>query len=412
MVTGRQNCHVVASTQTREKTLSEKDGREIKLRSLGARVIPALREGLHDLFHPSRKNLPSLDVLRSAAIILVLTEHYLEYFEADRAVRNFPLFRWGWTGVDLFFVLSGLLIGSQLWKELEHTGRIRIGHFLLRRGLRIWPLYYAFVLLAAAAYFRGAGISGIWSDVGFLSDFFPHKVAGGWSLSTEEQFYVLSPILLSLFAIRLSPRRLWVIPLVAVAALVSVRAFIVARSAMTVAELHQKLYFPIYTHADGLAVGLFLAWLSVFHKDWLTSKARAAMAASVMFIAGVFLYRASPLLLNFTALGLIYGSLELYGISSLPRPRLLNWTGFYFVSRLSFGLYLDHFVVLSVLSPRLSDWARRGVPSLLCAYLLCLAVSLLAAMITFLFIEWPFLRIRARWVDADKLAASHATSVG
>jgi peptidoglycan/LPS O-acetylase OafA/YrhL len=397
--------------QNREKALSERADRETNPRS-GTSVMVALREGLHDLFHPARTNLPALDVLRSAAILLVFTEHYLEYFEAAPAIRNFPLFRWGWTGVDLFFVLSGLLIGSQLWKELERTGRIRIGHFLLRRGLRIWPLYYGFVLLALTAWFRGVNIAEIWSDATFLSDFFPHKVAGGWSLSTEEQFYILSPILLSIFASRLAPRRLWIIPLLAVATLISVRAWIIHHTAVPVVALHQKLYFPIYTHADGLAVGLFLAWISVFHKGWLRSKTTAVIAASVMFISGLFLYRVSPMLLNFTALGLIYGSFELYGISSLPLPRILSWRGFYFVSRLSFGLYLNHFVVLSIFSPRLSEWSSRGVLHLFWAYLLCLSLSLVIAMTTFLLIEWPFLRIRARWVDADRVAISHAASMG
>ena len=365
-----------------------------------------LKEGLHDLFYPPKSNLPALDVLRSAAILLVFTGHYVGEFHASPRVQNFPLFRWGWTGVDLFFVLSGLLIGAQLWKELERTGRIRIGHFLLRRGLRIWPLYYAFIAFTLIAYFFGKDLTGIWYDMTFLTNFVQGQVSGGWSLSTEEQFYIITPILLALFAIKLSPRRLWSVPLLAIGVLVSSRAWVSAHSTLPEAALRQKLYYPIFTHADGLAIGVFLAWLSVFHKNWLRSRLLSIVGVLAMLVLGLAVYKANPILWNFTALGLIYGSLELYGISVLPLPWPLRWRGFYLISRLSFGLYLNHFIVLAFLYPRLYGWSKGSLASFWVIYFFCLAVSLLVAMMTFLLIEWPFLRIRARWVDRSKLAAA------
>jgi peptidoglycan/LPS O-acetylase OafA/YrhL len=164
------------------------DKEELRGRVGVTTTFSSVRDGLDDLIHPPATNVAALDVLRSAAILLVFTGHFVGVFQTSPAVRNFPVFRWGWTGVDLFFVLSGLLIGSQLWKELDRNGRIHVGHFLLRRGLRIWPLYYSFVILAAAGVFFGKNISVIWSDALFLSNYFPGRVSGGWSLSTEEQF--------------------------------------------------------------------------------------------------------------------------------------------------------------------------------------------------------------------------------
>ena len=112
-----------------------------------------------------------------------------------------PFVRWGWTGVDLFFVLSGLLIGTQLWRELDRTGDIRVGRFLLRRGLRIWPLYTSLVVsIFGEVVFLGRDGSGLWSDAAYLSNYFHCQIGGSWSLSTEEQFYILAPI--SLAAIR------------------------------------------------------------------------------------------------------------------------------------------------------------------------------------------------------------------
>ena len=369
------------------------------------RILTALHEGLDDLFHPPATNVASLDVLRSAAILLVFTGHYVGLFSADPDLPHFVLFRWGWTGVDLFFVLSGYLIGAQLWKELDRTGRIRIGHFLLRRGLRIWPLYFAFVGFAAALYFFRSDIRRIWCDVFFVSNvpFFSWGfVAGGWSLSTEEQFYTLTPILLSLFALKLKPRRMWVTILGGLAVVIATRGWVIAHSSLPIANLRATLYYPSYTHADGLAVGMFLGWIVVFYKRLLQSRLFAALAVALMLVAGLVVYQIKPLLLNFTALGLIYGAMELYGISTLPFPGVLRWRAFYLISRLSFGLYLNHIAVITYLYPMLADFADRGTFGLASVYLLCLAASLLVAMVTFLFIEWPFLRIRARWVDRDK----------
>src|SRR5436305_13199738 len=101
------------------------------------------RASLHDLTHRPAGNIAALDVLRALAIVLVFSGHFGDEFQAVPKVAHFPVFYWSWTGVDLFFVLSGALIGSQLWKELQRTGHIRIGRFLLRRGFRIWPLYFS-----------------------------------------------------------------------------------------------------------------------------------------------------------------------------------------------------------------------------------------------------------------------------
>src|SRR5262249_4481493 len=108
---------------------------------------------LRSLFVPPPGTFPSLDALRTAAIVLVIGNH-LAVGGAELAPSpawNFTLFRYGWTGVDLFFVLSGFLIGRQLQRELQRTDSVKVPRFLLRRGLRIWPLYFAWVAFLALA---------------------------------------------------------------------------------------------------------------------------------------------------------------------------------------------------------------------------------------------------------------------
>jgi len=89
-----------------------------------------------------RERQPGLDLLRALAIIVVVIYH--------AGIMGFPMpgrvDRWGWIGVDLFFVLSGYLIGGQLLAPLARDRRINLGRFFARRALRIMPAY--FVVLA------------------------------------------------------------------------------------------------------------------------------------------------------------------------------------------------------------------------------------------------------------------------
>ena len=90
---------------------------------------------------PRPKRNQSLDVLRCVAILLVLGRH-LDYY---------PLWsKIGWIGVDLFFVLSGFLVSGLLFHEFKEHGRINFRRFILRRGLKIWPAFYTYILITAA----------------------------------------------------------------------------------------------------------------------------------------------------------------------------------------------------------------------------------------------------------------------
>lgn len=177
---------------------------------------------------------------------------------------------------------------------------------------------------------------------------------------------------------------------------------IIHHSTLPEPALRQLLYYPIYTHADGLAVGLLLAWVSTFHKEQLRSVRFTLLASFAMLAGGVILYLVSRLLFSFTALGLIYGAFTLYGISVLPIPRLLTARIFYIISRLSFGIYLNHFGVLEKLYGPLHTLADHGQLGFWCSYVVALGVSIAIATMSFLGIEWPFLQIRAQWLDHER----------
>ncbi len=371
---------------------------------MGKSSVPDLFRGaIQDLRTRPRGNVPTLDVLRSIAILVVFSGHYGFEFEGAHWVQRLPMFFWGWTGVDLFFVLSGYLIGTQLWKEVKRTNGIRIGRFLLRRGLRIWPLYYAFVGFVAFEGLFGRNISGLWSDACFLSNYFHCQIGGGWSLSTEEQFYILAPVSIALFSLILKPRRLWVVPVGGLLVLLVNRAIVIHYSTLSIADLRQKLYLPMATHADGLAIGLLLAWAGIFYPELIKSKRFRYATCGAMVVLGIILYAINQVQFNYTSLGLIFGAMALWGVGLEKTPKLLCWQGFYVISRLSYGMYLNHFGLLGRLHNLLLPLRHRGgEPAFWILYIVSILASLAIAFVTFQLIEWPFLQIRARWLASEK----------
>jgi len=97
---------------------------------------------------PRTRRVPSLDALRGIAILLVLFHHPYNPYASGAGVA-LPIaglvHRFGWTGVDLFFVLSGFLVGGLLLHELYHHGAVDVGRFVVRRAFKIWPSYFLLV---------------------------------------------------------------------------------------------------------------------------------------------------------------------------------------------------------------------------------------------------------------------------
>ena len=370
--------------------------------------LVSIRQGLHDVVTPPRGQLPSLDALRSLAILMVITGHFAlvgrEVFATRAAVFRTPPFWFGWTGVDLFFVLSGFLIGRQLWREVAQTGSVDVGGFILRRGFRIWPLYFFAVGLSPVL---TATWSYRWSDWLFLSNYFECRVEGGWSLSTEEQFYIVAPILIVLGARFLRPRA-WIIVIPILIAVVEVARWLTARAllpVMSVLDTKQAMYSPFHLHNEGLAIGLLIALAAVYFPQWIDAapgyRIRTGALVTVSFALAIALRRANDVVFPFLSLALIYGAIAVaLRATGADRLRLLRARPFYTTSRLSYGMYLNHFAVLRWITPALARAARQAAGE----SVLAIAIALLAtcvcsaaiAFATFILIERPFLLLRAR----------------
>jgi peptidoglycan/LPS O-acetylase OafA/YrhL len=117
-----------------------------------------------------------------------------------------------------------------------------------------------------------------------------------------------------------------------------------------------------------------------------------------MILLAAGLYSFSRLVFNYSCLALVYGAVTAFAMAKKPEGKFINWHGFYVLSRLSYGIYLNHFGLLSRVIPLLQPLRGKGYVALTLGYFLSLFACVGFAFLTFLFIEWPFLRVRERWL--------------
>jgi len=383
---------------------------------IGGNKLSALLLGaLDDLRHPPKGQIPFLDGLRTIAVMLVVNDHCSGQFWLYHGPNWFSqslLRTAGWTGVDLFFVLSGFFIGGQLWREVGKTHKVDVGRFVLRRGFRIWPLYFFVFLVVEAASFamghpradRGYG----WSDLVFLTNYSNHGIVeGSWSLCTEEQFYVLFPLCLFLFAARVQRiasfrRWLWIL----------LAFFPVIRALVYVASLghffvhspvvFHHFYFHSITHCDGLITGLIISNLaaeaktrggvSIFHKI------APGWTLAIGLAVGGGLYAIQREVFEFSSLAVVFAAVAWFGIRT--NSGIFNSRIFYWISRLSYGMYLNNeylcpWMARSVM-PRFTFLAHLPALANMVDLLLLTSLSIALSLATFCLIEYPFLEMRKR----------------
>src|SRR6202163_4774005 len=215
-----------------------------------------------------RERQPGLDLLRALAIIVVVIYHAALFgFRLPGRVHRF-----GWIGVDLFFVLSGYLIGGQLLAPLARDQRINLGRFFARRALRILPAY----LVVLAIYFllpswrEYPEMSPLWKFLISVQNIGLHggtAFSHAWSLAVEDQFYLVLPFLL--IFINRSPRSALIIPCVIVFGGILLRTFLAFQNPAEISGVSYRgfqtwIYYPTWTRLDPLVFGVALAAIEKF----------------------------------------------------------------------------------------------------------------------------------------------------
>jgi len=347
---------------------------------------------------PAARSAP-LDALRAVAVLLVLGRHFPE---APPGGAPLPAWlalwqRGGWIGVDLFFVLSGFLVSGLLFREYQRFGVIRYGHFLARRGCKIYPAFYVMfgaVLLYAAHLGKNfVGWPVVLSELAFVQNYGPALFPHTWSLAVEEHFYLLLPLLL--LAVRgkkdapFARLPLWFLVVAGLA--------LAARLATTqMLDFRLKThFFPTHLRLDSLLFGVLLSWATHFapatlERVWTRFRWPLAAAAVALTVPAFCLEIGRGWYLHtigFTGLYLASGVLLLFVVRWRSAWRPLAFLGAY-----SYSIYLWHLPVrffgLSWL-PRDADPLTRAA-----AYL---ALSVVVGIVAAWLVERPFLALRDRF---------------
>jgi peptidoglycan/LPS O-acetylase OafA/YrhL len=323
--------------------------------------------------------------------------------------------KFGWTGVDLFFVLSGYLISSQLFLTIAQSKKISFRNFFIKRFFRIIPAY----LVVVAIYFfvpsfhEREALSPLWRFLTFTQNFgldisihgtFSHS----WSLCIEEQFYLLLPlILIALVYYRFEKIGAFILLFLFIAGfaarLYSWHTFLVPLADTDEFEIAwlKWMYYPTYNRLDGLIAGVSIAALFQFRpwlKERLTKYGNWLLVISlVVLTAAYFLceeensFEAS--IFGFPVVAIGYGLLLMSAISPTSFLYKFNSRITATIANLSFALYLTHKGLIHITQTFLVGKMNIKQDSNT-SLLLCVVVCLLGAWLLNRIIERPFLKLR------------------
>jgi peptidoglycan/LPS O-acetylase OafA/YrhL len=381
-----------------------------------------LRLGVDPRFQ-DRERQPGLDLLRALAIIIVVIYH--------AGIMGFPMpgrvHRWGWIGVDLFFVLSGYLIGGQLLAPLARGQSINLGRFFARRALRIMPAYFVvlaiyFLLPSWREYPDMA--QPLWKFILSVQNIALHggtAFSHAWSLAVEDQFYLALPFLL-IFISRW-PRASVLIPCVIVFGGLALRTFLAFQNPAEISGVSYRgfqtwIYYPTWTRLDPLVFGVSLAAIEKFRPQWWQRLMNLApwlwLPGLALIVYGLWLGEGEYLpvtaaVCQFPLIALGMAALLVCAISPRSFFRRVAIPGAAFIASIAYSAYLVQKLVIHFVAEFCTthDIDLTSAPALIgveiCVYL--------AGFILFLFIERPFLQLRHRIAPRKLLGSNTAHSI-
>jgi peptidoglycan/LPS O-acetylase OafA/YrhL len=412
------------------------------------------------LFKRGNRAYPAVDGIRAIAVIWVILFHawlFQSYEIPDptewgpdlvapatdlsKEIYRLPVLTWitkGDLAVDLFFVISGFLIGGQLFKQRKETGGIDFKRFYLRRIRRLMPAYLIAMLLALY-FMNGINVERAWSNLLYINNYVRDSYIGWtWSLAIEEQFYMVVPVLVA-FLFPFFKKKRWPFGLLFLAPI------LMKWIQLTGSEGYQLPFnvpfftpewddwfwgYYMHTHLryNGLLLGVAAAYLHLHRPElmvrFFSSRVRSNLlfTFSILMIIGiasiptgqwVFLkdsvFHSLP-----PEAGWVYECLhrELFCVATAaiilasiyaegwidPIKRFLGHRWFYPVAQVSYSAYLLHEMFMFWLFPRINSAFGSQLSEVSLAILngfIVLVMTLAGAAVMFLWIEEPFLRRRA-----------------
>ena len=352
--------------------------------------------------------------MRAIAILWVMLFHF-RFSYTPPALHG--LARTGWMGVDLFFVLSGYLIGSQLLRPYLAGKTPSLADFYFRRAFRILPAYLTVLALylVVPSFREALGLSPAWQFLTFTENFqinyfndqaFSHV----WSLCVEEHFYLVLPVLVLLMMRKPGFGKSLTVILGILIFGIAIRGYIFNHQLAAglasderesfITLYIEKIYYPTYTRLDGLLMGVVLAVIKTFRPVWwqkLMFHGYAVLASGIACSAGaIWLFHD-----RFSFAGTVFGfpllslGLALIVAASIsPLCALSRIPGFAVPATLAYSLYLTHKEIGHLDQLYLGRFLASGATWM--SFGVAIVTSLMAAALLYMLVERPFLKWRER----------------
>ncbi len=304
---------------------------------------------MHDLKAKHTRYRPEIDGLRALAVMLVILFHL-----------DFPVVSGGYIGVDIFFVISGYLITRLILTELEESGSFDFKNFYLRRMRRLLPAFIAtlfassvvsFLILPAGQFksFAETAIASVLSVSNFLfwqkTSYFDSlantkPLLHTWSLSVEEQFYLLWPAVAYFLYTKFNPRALpFFLVFVCICSVLIAEYWLV--------HDREAAFYLLPSRAIELGIGSLIVWIEKYRTPGaLLSEIVSGFGILLMLLAATFFSEATPFPGVMSLLPCIGAAMFIYAGSSRIVSRPFALLPIVWLGRISYSLYLVHWPIL------------------------------------------------------------------
>jgi peptidoglycan/LPS O-acetylase OafA/YrhL len=341
-----------------------------------------------------------LDILRAVAVFLVLGRHLEPALLSNQFLQVWQV--GGWIGVDLFFVLSGFLVSSLLFREYKRKGNVDLKTFLIRRAFKIYPAFWVLILFTMCL--KGLPIWNrqVIAELLFVQNYFPRLWNHTWSLAVEEHFYIAIAVLFGAWSYYKPHHNFAAIPKMFIITAIVCLCFRIAN--LYIYDEYSNLTHMFATHLriDSLAFGVLLSYY--YHFEHLEQRIRfipswALLTAGILLLSPAFVFPSETtwwipvfgLILFYVGSGLIL--LAALRLKSSLSPGL-QWIGI--LGAASYSIYLWH------MPTNRYGWRLfgilTGVTENVWVYLIVyIGGSLIVGLVMSRLVEFPVLLIRDRY---------------
>ena len=311
----------------------------------------------------------------------------------------------GWTGVDLFFVLSGFLVSGLLFREHKKYGSISYKNFFLRRGLKIYPsFYFLLVITCGWTFFQTGrpGLSGLLAEGFFVQNYFGGSWEHTWSLGVEEHFYLLLPLLLIFLCHRNANHsdKFKSIPWICfglVAVCLTLRLIVSLQSPYDFGTHQARTHLRL----DGLFFGVMLSYFYHYYPDFLARLQPfkyGLLVLGLVTISPAFIFQIESTFFIYTfGLTLVYFGFGLILLAALTEKKLEHpwFSGIAYIGSRSYSIYLWHWP-LAIWSGALVKYLFGGFGNWWLYASSYFSGAIIVGIVMSELMEYPVIRLRDR----------------